>query len=546
MGSKSRGSVANTSSDLIGSRRTKLGYPGCVTASSRLVLALLSTFTLACDPNRQDAAPPERDQASEPAPAPASTTTSTAPAASGNPSLAAFPGAEGWGARATGGRGGRVVYVDTLAASGPGSLQAALDQDGPRTIVFAVSGLIDAAIHLTHGDVTIAGQTSPGGITVRQFHTTEEPYCDQDVGCIAGARHAENWILRHVRIRPAGKHDDGLRLRYTRRAIIDHVSIGGATDEAVEISYSNQITLQHSILAETIGDHANLGGMLMNYSNPAQGFELTQLAIHHNVWHRIIGRLPELSRESAAAASGVMEIELSNNLLWDPGYFIDINNSTISASDEGQPIWYHLNWVGNLAHARGPGQPEALPFGMIHIARPLGTSAKTSTYFADNRMNLYPDRRDYDLMYCCNDYATEFSASPRPAFARDARHEFPPITYLPANELPEHAVARVGAFPRDPMDQRLFGQIAAGKIDPTPRDRNPANDGSKLPFTTAPAAPVDGDRDGMPDAWETAHGLDPAVQDHNGVQLSRAVLGVDGYTNLEVYLAELSNQRIGG
>jgi len=459
--------------------------------------------------------------------------------------LAAFPGAEGWGAAATGGRGGRVIHVDNLNARGPGSLQDALDQEGPRTVVFTVSGLIDGAIHLTHGDVTIAGQTSPGGITIRQLHTTEEPYCDQTVGCVRRARQADNWILRHIRIRPDGAHDDGLRLRYTRRAIIDHVSIAGATDEAIEISYANHITLQHSVLAETVGDHADRGGMLINYSNPADGFALSQLSIHHNVWHRIAGRFPELSRESAAAAGTVMEIELANNLLWDQGYFIDINNTTISASDEGQPIYYHLNWVGNMSVARGPGQPDAMPYGMIHIARPVGPAPRTSTYFADNRMNLYPERRDYDLLYCCNDYRSEGkSGQPPPPFARPGRHDFPPITYMSADRLAAHAVAQVGAFPRDPLDRRLFAQIASGKISATPRDRNPAGDGSALPPGPAAPAPVDGDRDGLPDAWEQANGLDPHTPDHNGRELSRKQLGVDGYTNLEVYLHSLSEQRI--
>lgn len=468
---------------------------------------------------------------------------SAAPAAAGG--LAAFPGAEGWGAAATGGRGGRVIRVENLNARGPGSLQAALDEEGPRTIVFAVSGLIDAEIHLTRGDVTIAGQTSPGGVTVRQFHTTEDPYCDQAVGCVRRARQADNWVLRHLRIRPDGAHDDGLRLRYTRRAIVDHVSVGGATDEAVEISYANQITIQHSVFAETIGDHADRGGMLINYSNPADGFALTQLAIHHNVWHRIVGRFPELSRESAAAAGSVMEIELTNNLLWDQGYFIDINNTTISASDEGQPIYYHLNWVGNMSHARGPREAEAMPYGMIHVARPLGAAPRTSTFFADNRMNLYPERRDYDLMYCCNDYRTEARAGqPPPPFARATRHDFPPITVHSADRLAALAALRVGAFPRDPMDRRLFAQIASGKLTATPRDRNPARDGSALPPGPAPAAPADSDLDGMPDAWEQAHGLDPRTPDHNGGGLSRPRLGVDGYTNLEVYLHELSEQRI--
>lgn len=529
-------------------------------ANCGLITSFLAASPLLCLPGCTGIGASVQDQVAErraPTPTPSAAATTSEPEARPTPArrgrsttpapvagLAAFPGAQGWGASASGGRGGRVIYVDNLRPSGPGSLQHALDQEGPRTVVFAVSGLIDAELHLTRGEVTIAGQTSPGGVTIRQLHTTEDPYCDQSLGCIARARQADNWILRHLRIRPDGAHDDGLRLRYTRRAIIDHVSIAGATDEAVEISYANQITIQDTILAETVGDHADRGGMLINYSNPAEGFALTQLSIHHNVWHRIAGRFPELSRESAAAAGSVMEIELSNNLLWDQAYFIDIHNSTISASDEGQPIYYHLNWVGNMGVARGPRQPEPMPYGMIHIARPLGASPKTRTYFADNRLNLYPERRDYDLLYCCDDYRAEARpGQPPPSFAQPSRHPFPPIAYDSADALAARALTDVGAFPRDPLDERLFGQIASGQIAATPRDRNPAGDGGALP-ASSPPAPKDSDRDGMPDAWEQANGLDPQRPDNNGLQLARARLGVDGYTNLEVYLHELAQAKL--
>ena len=459
-------------------------------------------------------------------------------------STLAFPDAAGFGAQATGGRGGRVITVTNLHASGPGSLQAALDEEGPRTVVFAVSGLIDAAIQLTRGDVTIAGHTSPGGITVRQFHTTEEPYCDQDVTCAASSRKADNWIMRHIRIRPDGQHDDGLRLRYTRRAIVDHVSIGGATDEAVEISFSQDITVQNTLIAETVGDHADRGGVLVNYSNPAQGYELTRLALHHNVFNRILGRYPELSRESAAAANSLMDIELSNNLYWDMGYFIDVNNTTVSGSDSGQPIYYRMNFAGNQAVARSASQPEASRYGLIHIATPLGTQARTSTWLSGNRFNLYPDRSDYALMYCCNDYPDQQPSAALPGFGTTQRHDFPFIGYDQASDLAPLAVARVGAFPRDPMDRRLMSAVANGQILLQARNINPAGDGSALPYTTAPAAPTDSDGDGMPDDWEVAHGLNPAVQDHNGTQLSVSELGIPGYTNLEVYLHTLSEQRI--
>jgi hypothetical protein len=222
----------------------------------------------------------------------AAVTVAVSPASGSSTPLVAFPGAEGFGAYATGGRGGSVLYVTNLNADGPGSLQWAIDQPGTRYILFKVSGLIDTQIHLTHGNVTIAGQTSPGGITIRGFVTDETPYQDQAVQ--APAAFAENWILQNVRLRPGltAPGDDGLRLRYTRNAIVDHVSIGNAIDEAIEISYSHDITVQNTIIAETVGGHSFYGGVLMNYSNPAYGFKLDNVSLHHDIFNRIEGRLP--------------------------------------------------------------------------------------------------------------------------------------------------------------------------------------------------------------------------------------------------------------
>ena len=459
-------------------------------------------------------------------------------AASAHATPPAFPGAEGFGAAATGGRGGQVIYVTTTAASGPGSLQWAIDQPGARYILFKVSGLIDARIHLRRGDVTIAGQTSPGGITVRGFVTDESPYQDQAVA--APASFTENWILRHVRIRPGadGPSDDGLRMRYTRNGIADHVSIGNAVDEAVEISYSNNLTLQNSILAETVGGHSQYGGILMNYSNPAHGFALDSISIHHNLFNRIEGRLPESSRESLAAAGSTMNLELSCNLYWDPRFFIALGANTgwpvTDPDGNPYPIYHRLNAVNNYFRTG-----SSFPYGMWDDAILREPAAPgNQLHVQGNRMSLYPSRTDYALFYCCNDYPQETNpdTTSRQAQNMPSRHPFPAITYTPALDLPTVMPDRIGAWPRDPMDTRLVQRVRNNTIDPASPSVNPAGDALLPAYSgSPPAAPTDTDNDGMPDWWEIDKGLDPKVANHNGTDLSTA-----GYTNLEVYLNDLA------
>ncbi|MFM8597426.1 MAG: Ig-like domain-containing protein, partial [Mycobacterium sp.] len=457
--------------------------------------------------------------------------------------LPAFPGAEGFGAYATGGRGGSVVYVTNLNSSGPGSLQWAIDQPGARYILFKVSGVINDQIHLTNGNVTIAGQTSPGGITVRGFVTDESPYQDQEVR--APSDFAENWVLQHIRIRPVSEDVsvDGLRLRYTRNAIVDHVSIGNALDEAIEISYSNNITVQNTLLAETVGGHSMYGGILMNYSNPAYGFGLDNVSLHHNVFNRIEGRLPEGSRESLAAANSTMNLEVSNNLYWDPNFFVALGLGTGVVNDSSgnsYPIYWNLNAVNNYFQTR-----SGFPYGMFDdqfLQRP-----GNRLYVSGNRMNLYPTRSDYQLFYCCNDYAS-LSDSDVAAYVAGqrsqklpARHPFPAITYTPTDQLRSVLLATAGAWPRDPMDTRLMGSVASNTIATAARNTNPAGDALLPAYSgSAPAAPVDTDNDGMPDSWESANGLNPAVANTNANSLSTS------YPDIEVYLQRLSAARIAG
>ncbi len=128
------------------------------TRSSLLVLAVLSVASASCSRIRELAGHDAADDPSSVAPH----AEATAPA-----SPPAFPGAEGFGAATRGGRGGRGCHVKTLAHAGDGSLQACLDASGPRIVVFDVSGVIEGPLEVKHGRLTIAGQTAPGGITVK-------------------------------------------------------------------------------------------------------------------------------------------------------------------------------------------------------------------------------------------------------------------------------------------------------------------------------------------------------------------------------------------
>ncbi|MCS6886536.1 MAG: hypothetical protein RMM17_02575 [Acidobacteriota bacterium] len=460
----------------------------------------------------------------------------------------AFPGAEGFGARATGGRGGKVIYVTTLDSDPngeiPGSLNWALRQPGAKYILFKVSGVIHAPANVVHGNVTIAGQTSPGGIIIRGL-ICDGHYEQND---------CSNLIVRHIRSRPA-RHidgndvalDDALRLDGIRSFIIDHCSFANAIDEVAQLSWASNGTIQNSIFAETVGDHAQYGGVLMNYSHP--DFPQDNLSLHHNMWHRLEGRMPEITCEAsnypdlpgqiADCASHPLKLELSNNLLWDPGINIWYGRDVDGNPDNG-PYRLKMNWVNNYAVARSD-----FTFGLI--LHDVLEVKQNELYFAGNQLNLYPNYSDYQLAYCCNDFNvnnpnTDFGVATR----LSSRHNFPKITYTPTNQLIDYMITNVGAFPRDAQDRRFIDSLRSGVIDTTARDKAVENDAFLLDFTTAPTPPQDTDADGMPDWFEIKYRLDPSRQDHNGSELSLLFTGIDGYTNLECYLNWLADHLVTG
>ena len=148
----------------------------------------------------------------------------------------AFPGAEGFAAHATGGRGGDICHVNNLEDSGPGSLRDAVSK-GPRIVVFDVGGYVNlkSTLHVS-SDVTIEGQTAPGlGIGTRNY---EVSFSD-----------SHNVIVRYVRFRqgdtPHQERKSAVNITKGRNILMDHVSIEWGRWDTVDMNDSSDVTIQY-------------------------------------------------------------------------------------------------------------------------------------------------------------------------------------------------------------------------------------------------------------------------------------------------------------
>jgi hypothetical protein len=409
----------------------------------------------------------------------------------------AFPGAQGYGAGTVGGRGGKVIYVTNLNDSGPGSLRAALETKGPRIILFSVSGTIEATKDLTIREpfVTVAGQSAPGdGITIKN---ATFKIIARDV------------IVRFIRVRVGDLVEadrDAVSIINSRNVIMDHLSVSWGVDENLSVADSENITLQWNIVGEPLHESVHSEG-------PHGKCSLIRGSAFVSLLNNLYAHCPDRSPHLDAKRVYPPRMQVVNNLSFDYGD----SSVKIAAYDDPNPTagWYDI--VNNLFIA-GPRSrsevriKETQPGAVVHVAGNLGPRRTSATQDPWVLVTLDGSSRA----------KLEFA---KPSLATVANT-------LDATAAGERVLRLAGATvpKRDSADERLVVNV---------RDKrtgwiNSQRDVGGWPVLAGGKGPLDTDGDGMPDAWETAKGLDAnkaadGAQDRDG----------DGYTNVEEYLNSL-------
>jgi len=429
----------------------------------------------------------------------------------------AFPTAEGYGKYTVGGRGGKVYEVTNLNDSGEGSLRAAAEAKGPRTVVFRVSGTIDLKSNLgiKNPNITIAGQTAPGdGICLKRYPLT--------IG-------ADEVIIRYIRVRfgdESGQDSDAISARYVKNLILDHVSASWSVDETVSIYHCENITVQWCMITESMFNS--------NHVKSTHGFGgiwgSNYGSYHHNLIAHHSSRNPRI-------ASGAGNTDYRNNVLYNWGYRSCYGGEAQQKGNE-KFNFTHMNMVANYYK---PG-PATDPGKKTELADPSsrGDNDKGHWHVSGNFVEGSPS--------VSNDNWSGVRGSNY--IKLDQPWDAMPINQQTAEEAYKSVLNNAGATlpKRDAVDARIIEEVRKGtatyegiyKTKKAVADKSKItgiidsqNDVGGWPELKSLPAPTDTDRDGMPDSWETANGLNPNdPEDRNGV-------GEGGYTHLEQYINEL-------
>ena len=390
----------------------------------------------------------------------------------------AFPGAEGFGAYTTGGRGGNVYEVTNLNDSGSGSLRAAVSQ-GNRTVVFLVSGTIElhSALKIA-ANMTIAGQTAPGdGICVRDYPTIVE---------------GNNVIIRYMRFRLGDKNglsSDAFNINDQKNVILDHCSISWGGDECASWYGNQNVTIQWCIIGEGL-DYLghSMGGLWGGQST-----------YHHNLIHTCGSRHPKF----AYTYDGDIT-DHRNNVIYNWDY------ESAYCSPTGR-----VNIVGNY-YKYGPATNSSVKSRIVYSEYDT-----KRLYVDDNYVFGYPGIT-----------ADNWSGGVQGKYIRhDDPFTAPVISQQDAETAYQLVLDRVGAsIVRDSVDVRVINNV----INNTGRIIDRPSDVGGWPALVSLDPPLDTDHDGMPDEYEIANQLDiNDPEDRNGDANN------DGFTNLEDYLNSL-------
>jgi len=433
-----------------------------------------------------------------------------------NPTLLpAFPGAEGFGVNAIGGRGGTIFEVANLNDSGAGSLRACVEASGARTCVFHIGGLIvlNSPLTISNPYITIAGQTAPGGgITIKLGAATE-----------AFSTQTHDVIIRYITIRPGPggeNHANQIAKNGVEiyNIIIDHNSLSWGVDSNIETWYRvTNSTIQWSLISEGLNNSTHSKGahskgmMIGGYKGSESGGKGSEnISILNNLMAHNADRTPLMQ------LCGIAQV--MNNTTYNPMY-------TFSHQKLNCPLGEsYVNWINNY-HKKGPSSTSSSDLKIIPSSE--GECLSGKTYMSGNVGNS--GAWSYALDDECSGRTDIVVTVPAPA---------PEVKLTTANDAHNAVLADVGNSSgiscdgnwysrRDSIDARIVNDVEndTGKIIDDPSQVG----GWIVPVAGVPCA--DSDHDGMSNSWEQKYGFNPAdpsdgPKDADG----------DGYTNFEEFL----------
>lgn len=435
----------------------------------------------------------------------------------------AFPGAEGFGKYTTGGREGKVYIVSNLNDKGPGSFREAAETKGKRIIVFAVSGTIHLETKLTiKGDVTIAGQSAPG-----------DGICLADNSVSLGG---DNMIVRYLRFRMGDKYqkggmvdgnggDDAFGGTRRKNIIIDHCSLSWSTDEVFSVYAGDSTTLQWNLISEPLNYSYHFETGDKDYEHHGYGaiWGGLHLSAHHNLFAHCNNRNP---RFNGIRHTPTELADYRNNVIYNWG------SNTIYAGEGGDYNIinnYYKYGPNTIKNARyrivNPGKNETIGYGKWYVDGNYMDEAKDVT-------------KNNWLGILIGNGGTE---TDKKNTVIDKAHNAEAVPTQTATDAYEAVLKYVGAsYRRDTLDERIINDVknrSGGLIDV--QGGFPHGTEYELTINAWPAlkslpAPVDTDKDGMPDDWEKKNGLNPAdAADAAQFKLNKY------YTNIEMYLNSL-------